>query len=204
MDAADREGRVGDYIHDKSFPTEVWFDLGVGDATAFWIVQRTRQPRPVVLYANEGTGLGLPDYIAMVQALPYQPITRWIAPHDMKVRDFSVAGAPQRLEVARQYGVNFEVLDKIPPEEGRDMARRFLASCVFDRAGTKDGRNALMSHRSAYDGKNQTLRLTAVHDWSSHFADAFRYGCQAGDDPMNAHAKVDWGQYAPNLGGYAA
>jgi hypothetical protein len=135
--------------------------------------------------------------------LPFKPITRWIAPHDMNVRDMSMSGAPTRKDVALEYGVNFEVLPKIPPQEGIDMVRRFLPTCVFDRQGTKEGRNALVSHRSAYDGKNQTLRLVAVHDWSSHFADAFRYGVQAGDayDYSNDN---EWAKLAKNTGGFAA
>jgi hypothetical protein len=197
-------GRISDdVIYDPRTPTEAWFDLGVGDATGIWIVQRHAKPRPRVLEYLEGTSLGLPDYLAMVKALPYA-VTRWVAPHDMKVRDFSLPGAPTRQDVARDYGVNFEIVDKIPPEEGRDMVRRFLKECEFNRTKTQVGRNALVSHRSAYDGKNQTLRLTAVHDWSSHAADAFRYGCQAGDDPGIFTRNQDWLKYAQQTGGYAA
>lgn len=204
MDAAEREGRITDVAHDPMYPTEAWFDLGVGDATAIWIVQRSRKPRPVVLYATEATGLGIPDYISIVKGLPYQPITRWIAPFDMNVRDYGLAGAPTRKEVAWQYGVNFEVLERIAPEEGRDMVRRFLPTCVFDRKGTKEGRNALVSHRSAYDGKNQTLRLMAVHDWTSHFADSFRYGCQAGEDIGTRMSDENLDKYLGSMGGFAA
>jgi hypothetical protein len=204
---ADRDGRITQVTADPMYPIEAWWDLGVGDATAIWIVQREAQPRPRVLHAFEATGLGLPDYLALVKNLPYKPITRWIAPHDMKVRDYSLAGAPTRHDVALSHGVNFEVLEKISPEEGRDMARRFLRECAFDREGTKDGRRALMSHRSEYDGRNQTLKLVAKHDWTSHFADAFRYGCQAGRDPdiLLRRQMANWEQeYQGATGGFAA
>lgn len=204
MAELEAQGRVNDdVIYDPNVPTEAWFDLGVGDATGIWIVQRHAKPRPRVLFYDEGSGLGLPDYLAMVKAMPYA-VTRWIAPHDLNVRDFSLPGAPTRREVALEYGVPFEVVDKIAPEEGRDMVRRFLKTCEFNRKGTQKGRNALISHRSAWDGKNQTLKLIAVHDWSSHAADAFRYGAQAGEDISRMTTVKDWDRYQGGLGGYAA
>jgi hypothetical protein len=109
--------------------------------------------------------------------------------------------------VAQSHGVNFEVQDKIPPEDGRDMVRRFLRECVFDREGTKEGRMALMSHRSEYDGRNQTLRIIAKHDWTSHYADSFRTGCQAGRDPdLDIRDSMkNWQElYSSEIGGFAA
>lgn len=204
MDNADREGRITKVTRDPNYPVEAWFDLGVAaNATAVWVVQRLKMETRV-LHAIDLGGVGIPDIISIVRNLPHQPITRWVAPHDIETRDLSAAGAPKRSEVAQNYGVFFETAPKLPVAEGIDMVTRFLPTCVFDRDNTKDGRNALASYRSKYDGKNDVLKLVPQHDWASHFADAFRTGVQAGPGAGALIDGIDWSKFFKQCGGFAA
>jgi hypothetical protein len=207
---AEKEGRVCDVPWDPAFPVEAWFDLGVRDAASVWIVQRDT-PHHRVLAAGELFNAGIPDYIDFAKELakPAQRIDRWVGPHDLKQRDMSLSGAPSRVDVAATHGANFEVMGNRPKLEGIDQVRLLLPLCKFDRKRTQDGRNALMSYRSGWDGKNQTLRLVPIHDWSSHYADAFRTGAMAG--PSSARmASAAWeeymitNQFRPSTGGFAA
>jgi hypothetical protein len=195
----EQKGQITEVSYDPNYPLEAWFDLGVSDATAIWIVQRDTPGGPRILAAGQAMNLGIPDYIDLAKELAPATINRWVAPFDMKVREQSLAGAPTRQEVARNFGVDFEVLDRLSVQEGIEMVRRFLPSAIFNAKTTKEGRNALMSYRSEWDGKHQTLKLRPVHDWSSHFADAFRYGAQAGP-ATQARAQEAWAKYAAKMG----
>ena len=50
-----------------------------------------------------------------------------------------------------------------------------LATCWFDKTKCRDGIEALRMYRREYDHKRQELKVHPLHDWTSHYADAFRY-----------------------------
>ena len=50
-----------------------------------------------------------------------------------------------------------------------------LPMCWFDKVKCKDGVEALRMYRREYDDKRQEFRVYPLHDWTSHYADAFRY-----------------------------
>ena len=50
-----------------------------------------------------------------------------------------------------------------------------LATCWFDQEKCKAGLEALRMYRRAWDDKAQEFRARPLHDWTSHYADAFRY-----------------------------
>src|SRR6185312_7260327 len=40
FEAAEKEGRLGKVPYDPAVPVETWWDLGIGDSTAIWFMQR--------------------------------------------------------------------------------------------------------------------------------------------------------------------
>jgi phage terminase large subunit len=60
-------------------------------------------------------------------------------------------------------------------EDGINAVRMLIPKCWFDAQRCARGIEALRLYRSAYDDRLQTLRARAVHDWTSHAADSFRY-----------------------------
>jgi phage terminase large subunit len=50
-----------------------------------------------------------------------------------------------------------------------------MPMCWFDKVKCKDGIEALRMYRRDYDDKRQEFRTSPLHDWTSHYADAFRY-----------------------------
>lgn len=180
MVEAEKQGRVCRVPHEPAKPVETWWDIGVGDSTAIWFVQRVAQEIRIIDY-HEMTGEGLPYYARVLQekaALHKYNYGRHVAPHDIDVREFT-SGA-KRIDTARDLGIRFEIAAKLRVEEGIDAVRAMLPKCWFDAEKCKHGIEALRQYRKDYDEKLKAFRDHPMHDWTSHAADAFRYGAVAG------------------------
>jgi hypothetical protein len=100
-----------------------------------------------------------------------------IAPHDIEVRELGTGQS--RKEQAQALGIRFTVAPKLPINHGIDAARNLIPRCWFDREMCRYGIEALQQYRAEYDDRLRTFRPTPLHDWTSHAADAFRYGAIA-------------------------
>jgi hypothetical protein len=176
MRAADDEGRIGRVPHDPAMQVETWWDLGVGDATTVWFVQRAPGGEVRVIDYYEAQGEGLPHYVRMLAAKPYS-YARHIAPHDIEVRE--LGSGKSRREMADDLGLRFDVAPKLSVEDGIEAVRMLIPRCVFDAERCKPGIEALKWYQAEYNDKMKTFKLTPRHDWASHGADAFRYGALA-------------------------
>jgi hypothetical protein len=71
-------------------------------------------------------------------------------------------------------GIRPKIIPKLELQDGIQATRLILPDCYFDESGTKDGLLALKSYHREYDEDRKAYRDQPVHDWSSHYADAFR------------------------------
>lgn len=177
---AEDEGRLAEVRHEPGFPVETHWDLGVGDDTAIWFVQRVGSMIHVIDY-YENRGEGAPHYADVV--LQKGREGRWvygdhIVPHDARVRDWSI-GVP-RLEVLENLGIRATVqgtkslTDAGYRADGIDQVRRQLAVCRFDRVKCERGIKALRNYHREWDDTRKVFSSKPEHDWSSHACDAFR------------------------------
>jgi len=177
LDIADRENRITNVPWEPSLPVNTWWDLGVGDDTAIWFTQHIHNEVRVI-EAIAGTGEGLPFWIRELQTRPYVYGEHW-APHDIRVREFGSGKA--RIQAAAALGIRFKVTNKLDLDDGIDATRRAIPRCWFDRGKCEDGLDALRNYHKEYDEVKECFSNTPVHDWSSHYADAFRtfaVGCR--------------------------
>ena len=170
MDAAEREGRLGAVPWNPGYPVHTAWDLGIGDATAIWFLQRVGQSWCAVDY-YEASGVGLSHYTKVIHDKPFT-YGQHIAPHDIKQREWG--SGRSRLEVASELGIEFEVAPSWPVDEGIDAVRRLLPRFWFDRARCERGLSALSSYRREWDERRQMFGVRPVHDWASHGCDALR------------------------------
>jgi phage terminase large subunit len=173
LEQARTDGRIGTVPIEPALPVHTAWDIGMSDHTAIWFVQQTRTGEVRVVDYYEASGEGLPFYAKLLKEKGYT-YGRHIAPHDIQVRDFSGSGR-SRQEVAREYGIRFEVAPKLDPEDGIHAARMLLPRCVFDATRCAAGIEALKHYRRDYNSRLNEFKATPVHDWASHGADAFRY-----------------------------
>ena len=164
----DEEGKIKEFpIED--LPVDTFWDLGVGDSTAIWFVQRAGNEVRLIDY-YETSGEGLAHYMKILQDKPYIYANHY-APHDIKVREFT-SGA-SRLETAAKLGLNFQIVPNLPLDDGIQASRMILKRCYF-HPNTERGRDCLMNYHKEFDEKNKVYKNRPAHDWSSHGADAFR------------------------------
>jgi phage terminase large subunit len=186
LEEAEKESRIGKVQHDTGALVETWWDLGIGDSTAIWFVQRIgAELRVIDYYENNGESLG--HYANVLQDKAKE--NEWnygdhVFPHDVRQRSLDTGRT--RVETLQNLGVEPTIIPQMKVEDGIEAVRRKLKNCWFDEMKCRRGIDALRQYRSQYDEKNQVFKLRPVHDWASHAADAFRYGCL--HEPM----KLDW------------
>ncbi len=169
---ADNKFRAG--IYDAAHPVETWWDLGVSDATAIWFVQVIGREFRIVDYL-ESNDVGLDAYAAELKAKGYK-YSRHVLPHDAEARELGTGLT--RTEVLRKLlpGQVFTIAPKQEVDDGIVAAQQIIPRCVFDPVKCKRGLEALRSYHREWDDERKTFKLKPLHDWSSHGADAFRYG----------------------------
>jgi hypothetical protein len=129
----------------------------------------------------ETSGESLAHYANVLEEKAYN-YGRHIAPHDIVARELGTGKS--RLEVAQELGINFDICPKLEIQHGIESVRNTLDQCWFDKNRCKNGIECLRQYRKDFDDKMQTFKNKPLHDWSSHGADAFRYGCAI--DPATA------------------
>lgn len=163
--------RVTSVPHDPRLPVHTAWDLGVADSTVIWFIQMAgREVR--VIDVLKGEGVGLDWYAKRLQERDYLWGKHYL-PHDVEVRELGTGKS--RLEVLSGYGIRGTVCPNIPVADGIQAVRMLLPTCWFDKDKCKDGIEALRMYRREYDEKRQEFRVNPLHDWTSHYADAFRY-----------------------------
>jgi phage terminase large subunit len=183
MTKADNENRIGSVPLDSNVGVETWWDLGIGDSTAIWFAQRVGEEVHLIDY-YENSGESLMHYADVLEDKGYA-YSRHIAPHDIQARELGTGKS--RLEVSQELGIMFEVAPRLEVDHGIESVRNALPYCWFDREKCKLGIDALRQYRKQWDEKNQVFKSKPLHDWCSHSADAFRYGCV--HDPIDVS---DW------------
>ena len=171
LEKALTEKRITKVPYDPALKVDTFFDLGIGDSTAIWFVQ-SHGVALHVIDCFEARNEGLPFYCRVLQKKNYLYGEHY-APHDIEVRE--LGSGKSRREVAWDLGLNFRVVPKLPLEDGIHAAQMIISRCWFDAEKCKTGLDALRHYHRAYNEKLRAYRTSPVHDFSSHFADAFRY-----------------------------
>jgi len=167
--------QIMEFAIEPGVPVDTYFDLGISDSTAIWFVQRVgREIRVVHSYENQGEGLAFyVNYLHEFRTKHQCVLGQHYAPHDIQVRELGTGKS--RLETARKLGINFRVVPRLSIEDGIHAVRAILPKCYFHKTNCKDGLQALKRYRKEFDEKKGVYKPHPLHDWSSHYADAFRY-----------------------------
>lgn len=175
LEEAENSGRIGSVPLYRNHAVDTWWDLGIGDSTAIWFAQRVGQEVHLVDY-YEAHSEGLMHYAKVLQNKGYVYGTHW-APHDIEARELGTGQS--RFDVAAQLGIRFRIVDKVSIEDGIEAVRGLLPRCWFDAEKCKDGLKMLRAYHREYHDRSKSYAFHPAHDFSSHGADAFRYGALA-------------------------
>ena len=180
---AERDNRICSVDIANNIPVETWWDLGIGDSTSIWFAQRVGNEIHLIDY-YETSGEALSHYANVLEEKGYT-YGRHVAPHDITTRELGTGKS--RLEVAHDLGLDFEVCPRLEVDHGIEAVRNTLDRCWFDKNRCKYGIDCLRQYRKQFDDKMQTFKNKPLHDWCSHAADAFRYGCS-----IDGPTRTDW------------
>lgn len=196
---ADASARITNVPHVPGNRVETWWDLGVGDPTAIWFVQRIGFELRIIDY-HEESGQSLAHFAGVLQrkAQEYGYVYGDVVwPHD---------GGHEQLATGETLATTFESLMGVAPtvlartdiDPGIDKARNTIPLCWFDAEKCERGIEALRNYRTEWDVDKKTFKPRPLHDWSSHGADAFRYGCMhvpyEDEDNWDDGHETDWGR----------
>ncbi len=166
----EQEGRVKQDLYDPALKTYAVMDLGFSDDTAIWWFQVGKEPRVIDCYAS--SGMPISHYNEVLRSKKYN-YGEWLyLPHDARAKS---------LQTGRSIEQQFTALNwqpRIVPEmglmDGIQAARLTLAECFFDEK-TREGIETLKQYQREYDEDKRCFRDRPRHDWTSHYADGFRY-----------------------------
>ena len=168
----EQEGRVKKGLYDPNLKTYAVLDLGFSDDTAIWWFQVNKELRLIDCYS--ASGMPISHYQEVLRGKPYT-YGEWLyLPHDARAKS---------LQTGRSIEQQFTALGwkpRIVPElgliDGVQAARLSLADCYFDE-NCREGIETLKQYQREYDEEKRCFKDKPRHDWTSHYADAFRYAC---------------------------
>ena len=164
------EKRICHVPYDDSLPVHTAWDLGYNDSTTIWFFQVYGKEVRVIDY-EEGSGESLQHWLGIVKSKPYI-YDKHLAPHDIMVHEYS--SGMTRQASARKFGMALLPVTKTDVNSGIDAVRNILNRCWFDEKRCEKGLKALENYRKEWDDKHGCWKSTALHNWASHGADAFR------------------------------
>jgi hypothetical protein len=173
VDTAEKNGQFKDVPHDPRLLVHTVWDLGKNDTNCIGFYQSNGLTVRKIDYLS-GNRKGLPDWIKEVRQKGYN-YGKHFAPHDIQVSDYSLTGNQSRWEVAKDLGIEFEIVPNLSIQEGIEAGRRLFKRLYVDKTKCTDWLEAIPQYSREYDEGNKVFKDKPLHDWTSHFADEFRY-----------------------------
>lgn len=180
MRRADDQGRITKVPYETNLPVHTFWDLGVDDSMSIWFVQLfNREIRLIDYFESSGEGF---QFYAKVLNGQHEGLERMrdyvygqhFAPHDIVVRNMG-KDARTRQEIAKDLGIDFEIVKRVSAkEDGIEAIRTILSRCWFDKDKCKRGISALKGYKKEWNDKMMIYKDSPVHDWTSHGTDAFQ------------------------------
>jgi hypothetical protein len=173
------EGRICAVEPDLERAVDYAWDIGVGDDTSIWAFQ-VCGPQVLILDHIVSHNVGVEYYRDKIFELEKQ--RGWkhgtdYVPHDAKIKEWGTGRT--RVETMSSLGLHPHLVPLATIDDGINAVRRTLPLCVFHPRTEPGGISALEQYQREWDDDKKTFKPTALHNWASHPADAFRYLAQA-------------------------
>lgn len=178
MESLYAEGRIGDFPLQKGLPVHVIMDLGFRDDSTIGYAQE--RPDGIVIGKAEHANMQPIDYYMnqienFFAETKHKPGDIWL-PHDAKAKSLQTGKS-----IIEQFARRFKPKPRLVPEldlmDGISAARKTFPLIHINEKECLDLILALKSYHRKYDEERKVYLDIPVHDWSSHYADMFRYLC---------------------------
>ena len=179
VNALQRDGRFTSVNFDETLPVYTSWDLGFADATAVIHWQRAGSEWRAIC-CDEFTLTKLPDICRAVLAKPWAAnYAGHFGPHDIQVHEYG--SGKSRAAIASELGIEFEPNVNWSVEDGIEAVRALLPHLWISQDQAERLLESLANYRFAFDDQNRSFKTKALHDWTSHVADATRIFAVAND-----------------------
>ena len=172
IEQAEGENRITSVPHDRAADVYAAFDLGFGDSTAIWLFQIIGQEWHFIDY-YEASGQALDHFVDWMKSRRFM-IHEVLLPHDGEAHELQTGKSRQQFLEER--GFRVRIVPRHNPMDGINAVRLRFNRFWFDKDKCDFGIKALRMYRTEYDARNKVFRDKALHDWTSHCADALRTG----------------------------
>lgn len=182
VERAERDGRIGDGVayDPDGVGIEISSDLGFRDTATWWFWQRRVGGFSLLDYDGD-SGLDAPDWIERLQRRLTEhgwPLGKIWLPHDAKTKTFQSkhSAVEQFLQAFGTGRVGIVPLTSIPDRV--NAARTIIRKCEFHKTRCEKGLDGLRAWQYEWNPDTLSFSRQPLHDWASHPADGYSYGCQ--------------------------
>lgn len=174
IDDARLNKRITYVPYDPKLPVDTWWDLGFNDDTTIIFTQTYgMEVRVIDYYANHGESML--HYAQVLKDKGYFYGAHW-GPHDLEVHELTTGRTRKdyAMSLPKGLAIYFQVMEKLPIQDGIDAVRNILPHCWFDEQKCSTLIKHLAEYRKEWDDKLGTFKDKPLHNYASHSADAFR------------------------------
>lgn len=191
------EGRVRPELYDPNLETHCVFDLGYTDATVviWWQIDPKTKIRRIVRVRCT-TGADIFYHIAAIHDFPGEVGEVWL-PHDARAKNLQTGKSV--IEQFLSEGIKPNIVPSHKIRDGISAARRAFPGVEIDENDTEDMVEALKSYHREWNEDLGMFSERPVHDWSSHYCDAFRYFAIVSNTNVVALSSTKTGEEGYNL-----
>lgn len=168
----EQSGRIRPGLYDPNLKTYAVLDLGFSDDTAIWWFQVGKELRLIDCYS--ASGMPISHYHEVLKGKTYR-YGEWLyLPHDARAKSLQTGRSIEQQLTALEWRPR--IVPELGLVDGIQAARLTLAECWIDEK-CREGVETLKQYQREYDEDKRMFRDKPRHDWTSHYADAFRYAC---------------------------
>jgi phage terminase large subunit len=175
MSQAEKDGRIRKLVINEDMPLHFVFDLGFDDDTALIAWQDATDGYPI-MHAEADHYRPIAYYIARIEHICKQygvPRGEVWLPHDAKAK--SLQTGRSIVEQFISAGIKPRLVPRLDVIDGISAARLLFHMAYFNIDTTKELIMALNTYRRRWDEDKKAFSRKPVDDWSTHYADTFRY-----------------------------
>jgi phage terminase large subunit len=181
---AERDGRINDDVEYDPEASRIVLssDLGFRDTTSWWFWQAVPGGFNLVDY-HQGNGMDADDWIPEVRSRVVDIGgsdclgSIWL-PSDAKAKTFQSKHTAMERFVKAFGADKIKIVPQSSKKDQIEAARTVIKRCAFHRVKCEAGLDGLRAWEFDYNEDSGLFSREPKHNWASHPADGFSYGCQ--------------------------
>ncbi len=179
---AEKAGRINDNVafDPQATAIEISSDLGFRDTATWWFWQRKLGGYSLLHYVGD-SGLEAKDWIERLKEILIEhnwPLGKIWLPHDATTKTFQSKESAIE-QFLKAYGVGTcDIVPRTSKADRINAARTVIKQCEFHKTRCEQGIDGLMAWEFEWNPDTLSFSREPLHNWASHPADGFSYGCQ--------------------------